>query len=97
MRGGNDLGSDWHRAGTLLNKPNSIHDFLTAAMYLLAEGYSHPNYLAAEGSSAGAILVAAGANLRPELFRACVLNVPFLDMLSVLSDDSIPLTTTDYP
>lgn len=93
IRGGNDKGKEWHEDGKLLNKDNSIRDFLSATKFLISEGYSHPNYVAAEGSSAGGLLVgefhellAASVNLRPDLFRACVLSVPFLDIVSILSD-----------
>ena len=96
VRGGSDRGIDWHEQGKLENKSNSFLDFISCAEFLVAERYTHPNLLAAKGTSAGGTLVAQCVNMRPELFRAAVLGVPFLDVLSTLLDDSLPLTATDH-
>ena len=97
VRGGGDRGISWHNDGKLLNKPNSFHDFVSCAEYLIANRITHPNLLAAKGVSAGGMLVAqACLNMRPELFRACILEVPFLDVLSCLLDPDEALSATDY-
>ncbi len=80
-----------------MNKPNSFHDYISCAEYLIANRITHPNLLAARGVSAGGMLVAqACLNMRPELFRACILDVNFLDVLSCLLDPDLPLAKTDY-
>lgn len=97
VRGGGERGIQWHEEGKLYNKPNSMLDFISCAEFLIANRITHPNLLAAKGSSAGAMMVAqACLNLRPELFRACILNSPFLDVLNSLLDSSLPLSETDY-
>jgi len=97
VRGGGDRGIAWHNDGKLFNKPNSFHDFISCAEYLISNRITHPNLLAARGSSAGGMLVAQSClNMRPELFRACILDVPFLDVLSCLLDPDSPLAKTDY-
>jgi oligopeptidase B len=93
VRGGGEKGISWHDKGKLLNKPNSIKDFIACAEFLIANRITHPNLLAAKGQSAGGSLVGHSVlNLRPDLFRACILNVPFLDMLSNLMDPTLPLS-----
>ena len=93
VRGGGDRGISWHDDGKLLNKLNTFHDFISCAEYLIANRITHPNLLAAKGVSAGGMLVAqACLNMRPELFRACILDVPFLDVLSCLLDPDEALT-----
>ncbi|CAI2386107.1 unnamed protein product [Moneuplotes crassus] len=96
VRGGSDKGPNWHLDGKLMNKMNSIYDFLSCTEYLIAKGYTHPNLLAARGESAGGMLVAHALNLRPEYYRAAILKVPFLDVVNTLKDTSLPLTLTDY-
>lgn len=97
VRGGGEKGINWHEQGKLLKKHNSFKDFIACAEYLIAQRLTHPNLLAAKGASAGGTLIAqACLNMHPELFRACILNVPFLDVLSTLLDDSLPLTATDH-
>lgn len=93
VRGGGEKGIEWHDAGKMLNKPNSFLDFVACAEYLVAKRFTHPNLLAAKGTSAGGSLVAQSClNMRPDLFRACILNVPFLDVLNSLLDESLPLS-----
>ncbi|MDE3010446.1 MAG: S9 family peptidase [Pseudomonadota bacterium] len=96
IRGGEDLGKRWYDEGRLLSKPNSFHDFIDASAWLVSTGWAAPDRLCAEGGSAGGLLMGAVANLRPDLYRAMVLQVPFLDCLSTMEDASLPLTTNEY-
>lgn len=95
IRGGTDLGYSWYEAGKLLKKKNTFRDFVACAEYLIANKYSHPKKLSIEGGSAGGLLVGASMNLRPDLFHTVVAAVPFVDVVSSLLDDTIPLSTTD--
>uniref|UniRef100_A0A6N2MWC1 Prolyl endopeptidase n=1 Tax=Salix viminalis TaxID=40686 RepID=A0A6N2MWC1_SALVM len=79
-----------------LNKCNSIHDFISCGNYLISEGYVHKDRLGAIGFSAGGLLVGAAINMNPNLFRAAILKVPFLDACNTLLDPSLPLTLLDY-
>jgi oligopeptidase B len=79
-----------------MNKMNSFTDFIDATEFLISEGIAQAGAIAAEGGSAGGLLMGAVANLRPELYRAMLLEVPFLDCLSTMEDPSIPLTTNEY-
>ncbi|KAK6157767.1 hypothetical protein DH2020_012015 [Rehmannia glutinosa] len=96
VRGGAGVDPSWHRSGRGLNKLNSIYDFVSCGEYLITEGFIHKNRLSALGISAGCLLVGAAVNMRPELFRAAILKVPFLDVLNTLLDPTLPLTTLDY-
>ncbi|KAJ6312400.1 hypothetical protein OIU77_014020 [Salix suchowensis] len=91
--GGHSL---WHKYGSGLNKCNSIHDFISCGNYLVSEGYVHKDRLGAIGFSAGGLLVGAAINMSPNLFRAAILKVPFLDVCNTLLDPSLPLTLLDY-
>lgn len=95
-RGGGELGKAWHAAGKLQYKENSFHDFLACAHFLVREGYSSPDLLAAKGTSAGGLLVGAAVNMEPELFRALVLKVPFLDICGNMLNENLPLTAHEY-
>ncbi len=98
IRGGDEFGRPWHDAGRLLNKPNTINDFLDAAQFLVQQGFARPGHISIEGGSAGGTLVGAALNQAPEgLFRAAVAHVPFVDVISTLLDESLPLTASDYP
>ena len=81
LRGGNEFGEDWHRAGMLEHKQNVFDDFIAAAEYLIAENYTDSDHLAIQGGSNGGLLVGAALTQRPELFRAVICQVPLLDML----------------
>ncbi|KZV38336.1 Oligopeptidase B [Dorcoceras hygrometricum] len=96
VRGGAGADPSWHQSGRVLNKLNSIIDFVACGKYLIDEGLVHRNQLGAVGISAGCLLVGAAVNMHPELFRAAILKVPFLDVLNTLLDPNSPLTTLDY-
>lgn len=96
VRGGAGPDPSWHKYGCGLNKLNSIQDFVSCGQYLINSGLIHKNQLSALGISAGCLLVGAAVNMHPELFRAAILKVPFLDVLNTLLDPSLPLTTLDY-
>ena len=96
VRGGGDLGKYWHEAGKLLFKRNTFTDFIACAEHLIAQGYTAPDRLAIRGGSAGGLLVGSAINLRPDLFRAATVRVPFVDSLTTMLDPSIPLTITEY-
>src|SRR5579862_4212982 len=96
VRGGGDLGKPWHDAGRLMEKRNTFTDFVAVVEYLLAQGYGDPARVAIEGGSAGGLLMGAVSNLRPELFRAVVSHVPFVDVMNTMLDSSLPLTVPEY-
>jgi oligopeptidase B len=96
VRGGEDLGRRWYEDGKLLRKRNTFTDFVAAAEHLIAEGYTSADRLAINGASAGGLMVGAVTNLRPDLFRAVVAEVPFLDVLNTMLDPSLPLTVIEY-
>ncbi len=96
VRGGGDRGRRWYDEGKLAAKPNSFTDLVACAEALIAQGWTTPAQLAIEGGSAGGLLVAAAANLRPELFGAVVGEVPFVDVLNTMLDETLPLTVGEY-
>ena len=96
IRGGMDLGWDWYENGKLLNKKNTFTDFIACAEYLIDEGFTSRGRIVASGGSAGGMLMGAVVNLRPDLFKAVVADVPFVDVLNTMLDDSLPLTTMEY-
>ncbi len=96
VRGGGELGRHWYEEGKLAAKPNTFTDFVACARTLIAEGWTAPDRLAARGGSAGGLLMGAVANLAPELFRAIVAEVPFVDCLTTILDESLPLTVTEW-
>ncbi len=96
VRGGQTLGRQWYENGKLLNKKNTFTDFIDCAEHLVAENYTNPDRLFAQGGSAGGLLMGAVVNMRPELFRGVVAAVPFVDVVTTMLDDSIPLTTSEY-
>ncbi|MEO1676946.1 MAG: prolyl oligopeptidase family serine peptidase [Pseudomonadota bacterium] len=95
VRGGGELGTGWHKAGRGLKKSTGISDFIAVAQGLRDRGIAAPGLMAAMGQSAGGLLVAAAMNRQPDLFRAVVLQRPYLDLIGVLSDSDLPLTQTD--
>ncbi|UCG00611.1 MAG: S9 family peptidase [Candidatus Heimdallarchaeota archaeon] len=96
IRGGSELGRKWYEDGRLLHKKNSFTDFITCANHLINEGYTSPDRLCILGVSAGGLLVGAVTNMRPDLFKAVVARVPFVDVINTMFDPSIPLTVTEY-
>jgi oligopeptidase B len=96
VRGGGELGRPWYDQGKLLHKRNTFTDFIAAAEHLVAERFTAPDRLAARGGSAGGLLMGAVANLRPDLFAAVVAEVPFVDCLTTILDETLPLTVTEW-
>jgi oligopeptidase B len=96
IRGGQELGRAWYEDGKLLKKVNTFTDFIDCTEHLLARGYGDPARVFAIGGSAGGLLVGAVANMRPELYRGIVARVPFVDVVTTMLDESIPLTTGEY-
>jgi oligopeptidase B len=96
IRGGGDMGEPWHDAGKMLLKRNTFTDFIACVEYLTAQGYGDSKRVAAEGGSAGGLLMGAIANMRPDLFRAIVSHVPFVDVMNTMLDASLPLTVPEY-
>lgn len=96
VRGGGELGQQWYEQGKLANKPNSFNDFIDATRGLVEHGFGQPGRLYAMGSSAGGLLVGAVMNQQPELFNAIVAQVPFVDVVTTMLDDTLPLTLGEY-
>ncbi|MCI0553617.1 MAG: S9 family peptidase [Anaerolineae bacterium] len=96
IRGGSDLGRAWYDDGKVLQKKNSFTDFIACAEHLIKEGYTSKDKLAIYGVSAGGLLVNASMVMRPDLFKAVIGRVPFVDVVNSISDPSIPLTTLEY-
>lgn len=96
IRGGEDLGRHWYENGKLLQKKNTFSDFIACAEHLVRERYTNPNHLYAMGGSAGGLLIGAVINWRPELFNGAIANVPFVDVVTTMLDESIPLTTGEF-
>ncbi|MGB6973333.1 MAG: S9 family peptidase [Terracidiphilus sp.] len=96
IRGGGDLGKPWHDAGKMFTKRNTFTDFIAAVQHLTAFGYGSPARVAIEGGSAGGLLMGAVANMRPDLFRAVLSHVPFVDVMNTMLDASLPLTVPEY-
>ncbi len=96
IRGGGDLGEPWHDAGKMLVKRNTFTDFIASVEHLTAAGYGDAARVAIEGGSAGGLLMGAVVNLRPDLFRAVLSHVPFVDVMNTMLDASLPLTVPEY-
>jgi oligopeptidase B len=96
IRGGADLGRAWYDAGKMLNKKNTFTDFIACADHLVNEKYCARNRLAIQGGSAGGLLIGAVLNFRPDLCKAAVLQVPFVDVINTMSDESLPLTFQEF-
>ena len=96
VRGGSEMGRSWYESGRLLNKKNTFTDFIACAEQMIMDGYTSKERLAITGSSAGGLLVGACMTLRPDLFKAVICKVPFLDVVTSMSDPSIPLVTLEY-
>ena len=96
IRGGEDLGRQWYEDGKLLKKKNTFTDFIDCSQFLIQEKYTSPAHLYAEGGSAGGLLMGAVVNMAPELYHGVIAQVPFVDVITTMLDDSIPLTTGEY-
>ena len=96
IRGGQEMGRQWYEDGKLLKKKNTFTDFNDCADYLVYEGYTSPDYLFAQGGSAGGLLMGAIVNMRPDLYKGIIANVPWVDVITTMLDASIPLTTSEY-
>ncbi len=96
IRGGGELGKPWHDAGRMMNKKNTFLDFVAAGDHLVAEGWTSPDRMVAMGGSAGGLLMGAITNLRPDLWKAVVLQVPFVDVINTMLDESLPLTVGEF-
>jgi oligopeptidase B len=96
IRGGGEMGKAWHDAGRMMNKKNTFTDFIACAEHLIAERWTSPDRLVIEGGSAGGLLMGAVVNQRPELFRAVVSKVPFVDVINSMLDETLPLTVGEF-
>jgi len=96
IRGGGDLGKKWHEQGRMINKMNTFTDFIACAEHLVKEGYTSRDRLAIRGRSAGGLLIGAVTNMRPDLFKVVVAEVPFVDAINSMLDDTIPLTASEF-
>ncbi|MGH7490758.1 MAG: S9 family peptidase [bacterium] len=96
IRGGGEMGKAWHDQGRMMHKMNTFTDFIACAEYLIAQRYTSNGHLIIEGGSAGGLLMGAVTNLRPELFKAVVSHVPFVDVLNTMLDETLPLTVGEF-
>jgi oligopeptidase B len=96
IRGGQEMGRQWYEDGKMFKKKNTFNDFIDCAEYLIKENYTSPAHLFAEGGSAGGLLMGAISNMRPDLWRGIIADVPFVDVVTTMLDESIPLTTNEF-
>ena len=96
IRGGGELGEEWRQAGRMMKKMNTFTDFIACAEALIKQKYTSKDRLVIQGGSAGGLLMGAVSNMRPDLFKAVVSQVPFVDVLNTMLDASLPLTTSEY-
>ena len=96
IRGGEELGREWYEDGKMMNKKNTFNDFVDCAKYLVEQKYTSPAHLYAKGGSAGGLLMGAVMNQAPELWNGIIANVPFVDVVNTMLDETIPLTTNEY-
>jgi len=96
IRGGGEMGEEWRQAGRMMNKMNTFTDFIAAAEHLVKNNYTSSDRLVIQGGSAGGLLMGAVTNMRPDLFKAVVSQVPFVDVLNTMLDATLPLTTSEY-
>jgi len=96
IRGGSEMGRSWYEDGKMLNKKNTFKDFISVGKYLVSNNYTSNKHLYAYGGSAGGLLMGAVINMEPELFNGVISAVPFVDVLTTMLDDTIPLTTSEY-
>ena len=96
IRGGGELGEPWREAGRMMKKKTTFTDFISSAEYLINQKYTSPDHLIIQGGSAGGMLMGAVVNMRPDLFKAALAQVPFVDVINTMLDASLPLTTSEY-
>ncbi len=96
IRGGQEMGRQWYEDGKLFKKKNTFTDFIDCAQHLVNENYTNPSRLFIQGGSAGGLLIGAVVNMRPDLFKGAIAQVPFVDVVTTMLDDTIPLTTSEY-
>jgi oligopeptidase B len=96
IRGGGEMGKPWHDAGRMMKKKTTFTDFIAAAEFLIGEKYTSKQRLVVRGGSAGGLLMGAVLNMRPELFRAALVDVPFVDVVNTMLDESLPLTVGEF-
>jgi oligopeptidase B len=96
VRGGGEMGREWYEDGKFLHKTNTFNDFIACAERLVELGYTNPGRLAIRGRSAGGLLIGAVVNMRPDLFACAVAQVPFVDVVTTMLDDKLPLTVNEY-
>jgi oligopeptidase B len=96
IRGGGEMGEDWREQGRMMKKLNTFTDFIDCAEHLVKARYTSTDRLVIQGGSAGGLLVGAAVNMRPDLFKAVVAQVPFVDVVNTMLDASLPLTTSEY-
>jgi len=96
IRGGQEMGRDWFEQGRIMNKKNTFNDFVDAAQNLVNEKYTAPDHLFANGGSAGGMLMGADTNMRPDLFKGVIAEVPWMDVLTDMFNTDLPLTTLEY-
>jgi oligopeptidase B len=97
VRGGTEKGWRWYREGKLASKPNTFADFIAVTEFLIAQKFVSARKVVAQGASAGGMLIGAVANARPDLFAALIGEVPFVDVLNTMLDDTLPLTPPEWP
>jgi len=96
IRGGEEMGRQWYEDGKMLKKKNTFYDFIACGEHMISEGFTSPDKMFAMGGSAGGLLVGAVANMRPDLWKGIVAQVPFVDVVTTMLDENIPLTTGEY-
>jgi oligopeptidase B len=96
IRGGEEMGRHWYEDGKLMKKKNTFHDFIDCGEYLLREKYTSQGHLYAQGGSAGGLLMGAIVNMAPDLWNGVIAQVPFVDVVNTMLDESIPLTTNEF-
>jgi oligopeptidase B len=96
IRGGGEMGKTWHDAGRMMNKKTTFSGFISCAEYLVGHGYGSKERLVIEGRSAGGLLMGAVLNMRPDLFKAAVVGVPFVDVMNTMLDETLPLTVGEF-
>lgn len=96
VRGGGDLGRQWYEQGSMMKKRNTFTDFNNCAEFLIKQGFTSPERLVIRGGSAGGLLMGAVINMRPDLYKACLAEVPFVDVVTTMFDESLPLTTQEW-